>query len=165
MGASGWQYVVAYEPDLNRALQNLRQREFEAGRYFNPYQFLTMGIEMGVLSAEQVQDLQPTLATLREAPAPSTIAQLQEQNAEEGTHSILDIELITEVPAFGTASPLKDQELLDVFGTLHPTLEKIIEKAKEGKLENFRGRWEGLYIIAYTKGTPTDIFFSGYSGD
>lgn len=165
MGASGWQYVVAYEPDLNRALQNLRQREFEAGRYFNPYQFLTMGIDQGFLTTQQVQALQPTLATLREAPAPRTIAQLQEQNAEEGTHSILDIELITEVPQFGAASPLTTEQLMQVFGTPHPSLEKIIEKAKAFELSHFRGLGEGLYIIAYTKGTPTDIFFSGYSGD
>ena len=33
MGAHLWFYFVPYEPDINRALQALRKREFIAGRY------------------------------------------------------------------------------------------------------------------------------------
>ncbi|HYY94805.1 MAG TPA: hypothetical protein VE713_09830 [Pyrinomonadaceae bacterium] len=35
MGGHPWFYFVEYEPDLNAALQKLREREFMAGRY-NP---------------------------------------------------------------------------------------------------------------------------------
>ena len=35
MGGHPWFYFVAYQSDINIALQNLRRREFEAGRY-NP---------------------------------------------------------------------------------------------------------------------------------
>jgi hypothetical protein len=38
MGAEPWYYFVPYQPDINRALLELRQREFEAGRY-NPAQW------------------------------------------------------------------------------------------------------------------------------
>jgi hypothetical protein len=33
MGGSPYWYFVAYEKDVNNALQTLREREFEAGRY------------------------------------------------------------------------------------------------------------------------------------
>jgi hypothetical protein len=35
MGGHPWFYFVDYEPDVNAALQKLREREFRAGRY-NP---------------------------------------------------------------------------------------------------------------------------------
>ena len=35
MGAEPYFYFVEYNPDINAALQELREREFEAGRY-NP---------------------------------------------------------------------------------------------------------------------------------
>ena len=35
MGADPYWYFVPYEPDIESALQKLRRREFEAGRY-NP---------------------------------------------------------------------------------------------------------------------------------
>jgi hypothetical protein len=35
MGGHPWFYFVDYEPDVNAALQKLRQQEFRAGRY-NP---------------------------------------------------------------------------------------------------------------------------------
>jgi hypothetical protein len=165
MGASGWQYVVAYEPDINKALQTLRQREFKAGRYFKRLEFLSLVIEQGTLTAEQGAQLKPTLDDLRTWPMPRTIAELQEQNVEDGTHSILDIELITDVPDFGTASPLTPEQLLEVFGTPRPSLERVIEKAKAGELAHFRGRWQGLYVIAYANGLPSDIFFCGSTGD
>jgi hypothetical protein len=165
MGASGWQYIVAYEPDINNALQSLRQREFKAGRYFKRLEFLNLVIEQGSLSPEQGRQLKPTLDDLRTWPMPRTISELQEQNVEDGTHSILDIELITDIPDYGTASPLTPDQLLEVFGTKRPSLERVIEKARAGELARFRQRWQGLYVIAYNNGEPSDIFFCGYSGD
>ncbi|PWU50199.1 hypothetical protein DLE60_23765 [Micromonospora globispora] len=34
MGASGWSYTVPYQPDLNAALHELRERVFAEGRYY-----------------------------------------------------------------------------------------------------------------------------------
>jgi len=36
MGASGWRYFTPYQPDINAALQALRQRVFEGGAYGDP---------------------------------------------------------------------------------------------------------------------------------
>ena len=38
MGGEPWFYFVAYQKDINSALQALRRREFQAGRY-NHYSF------------------------------------------------------------------------------------------------------------------------------
>ena len=36
MGASGWNYFVAYQPDPQAALDDLRRQVFEAGDYWLP---------------------------------------------------------------------------------------------------------------------------------
>jgi hypothetical protein len=35
MGASGWQYFVPYEEDINNALNKLKQEVFESGKYYS----------------------------------------------------------------------------------------------------------------------------------
>ena len=143
----------------------MRDREFEAGRYYQPFVFLSEAMANGLVSAEHANRLQPVMDNLQSLPAPRTIAELQEQNADEGTHSILDIEIITDVPGFGTASPLTKEQLIHIFGSPRPSLEKVIEKAKSSELGRLRSRWQGLYVIAYANGAPSDIFFCGSSGD
>ena len=34
-----------------------------------------------------------------------------------------------------------------------------------GILEDFEDKWEGVYVIAYRDGAPSEIFFTGHSGD
>ena len=165
MGASGWNYVVEYQPDLSRALQELRQREFEAGRYYKPAEFMSRVLDLGIVEAELRPSIEEAIAGRGALTAPRTIAELQEQNAEEGTHSILDIERISEGPAFGAASPLAPAQLLEVFGTHRPSLEAVLHEARAGGLGDKRGGWAGLYVIAYTWDEPSHIFFCGFSGD
>ena len=42
MGASPYWYVVPYNPNVDAALEELRQREFRAGRYnpVDPFRFI-----------------------------------------------------------------------------------------------------------------------------
>jgi hypothetical protein len=70
MGASGWSYYVPYVADLGEALERLREQVFRGGKYFlrNP------------------------------SKKPKTIKKLLEMNAEEGTHSILDITRVAPTP-------------------------------------------------------------------
>jgi hypothetical protein len=37
MGASGWEYFVPYQQDINKALQELRQKAFDEGDYVKVY--------------------------------------------------------------------------------------------------------------------------------
>ena len=70
MGAEPWQYFVTYQPNLQGALENLRQQEFRAGRF--------RGSEL----------------------KPATIEEAFENMDADGTASILDIERVADEPDF-----------------------------------------------------------------
>ncbi len=91
MGGHPYQYMVEYEPDIQAALNKLRQKVFDSGDYF--------GSEMNPLT--------PMAAI--------------EASDGTGTRSILDIMEISEEPGFCSASPLGHDELVAYFGTPKPT--------------------------------------------
>lgn len=147
MGAHPYYYFVKYQPDLDAALQELREREFEAGRY-NPVQpFLEFPIDAN-------------------SPSPGaqhiSIDEAREDAAEDGTRSILDVEGISEERSFCVAAPLTEEELEEYFGTVHPTREMISNNMDF--LENI-DRGQCIYIIAYKGDQPSELFFAGYSFD
>jgi hypothetical protein len=147
MGAHPYYYFVEYQPDIEAALQDLRQREFEAGRY-NPAQPF------------------PEFPIRPDSPAPGAkhdfIYEAMEDAGEDGTRSILDIETVSDWPDFGVASPLSEEDLERYFGTKQPTKEMVSRKL------NFLGaveRGHCVYIIVFAAGQPGGIFFGGYSFD
>ena len=147
MGAHPYYYFVKYQPDIEAALQDLRQREFEAGRY-NPVQPF------------------PRFPIQHNSAAPGahhfSIEEAQEAAAEDGTRSILDIEAISEAPDFCFAAPLADAELQQHFGTTQPTKEMVSRKL------DFLGsvrRGHCIYITLFEDGQPSELFFGGYSFD
>ncbi len=137
MGAEPWDYFVPYEPDLQAALEKLRQREFEAGRF--------RGSELG----------------------PVNIAEAFANMDADGTASILDIFAVGEEREFCTVAPLSNEELLRYFGTVQPTREMVQrgEHAIGAGLYDDIDRGQGVYIICYRDGVPSEIFFGGYSFD
>ena len=147
MGGHAWFYYVEYEPDLNAALQKLREREFRAGRY-NPAVWF------------------PEFPVGPNSPSPGaqhgSIEEALEDSDADGTRSILDMERIGDVPDYGVVAPLPADELMELFGTDKPTREEI-----EGSDELFERleRGQGVYIVAYEGGRPSEIFFAGYSFD
>ena len=147
MGGHPWFYFVGYEPDIDAALQKLRRREFDAGRYNPAVDF-------------------PDFPVTDESPTPGaqhdTIEEAQEDADADGTRSILDMERVADAADFGTVAPLARETLLELFGTTEPTRE-IVEGSDElyGVLE----RGQGVYIIVYEGGRPSEIFFAGYSYD
>jgi hypothetical protein len=132
MGAEPWDYFVPYESDIQTALDKLREREFQAGRY--------RGSE----------------------DHPSTIEEVMENMDEDGTGSILDIMQVSDTPDFCTVSPLPDETLVELFSTAQPT-RQMIERNMAFYEDIDRG--QGVYIIAYKDGKPSEIFFGGYSFD
>jgi hypothetical protein len=147
MGAHPYYYFVQYQPDLDAALQELREREFQAGRY-NPVQpFLNFPIDANSPSPGAEHD---------------SIDEAREDAAEDGTRSILDIEGISEERNFCVAAPLAEEELEEYFGTIHPTREMILKNMDF--LENI-DRGQCIYIIAYKGDQPSELFFAGYSFD
>lgn len=147
MGGHPWFYFVQYQPDINGALQALRQREFKAGRY-NPVIWF------------------PEFPVNDDSPAPgpphASIEEAFEDADASGTRSILDMERVSEVPDYGAVSPVPGHVLLSLFGTDKPTRE-MVEANYE--LYDLIERGQGIYIIVYEEDRPSEIFFAGYSYD
>ena len=147
MGGHPWFYFVEYEPDINAALQKLRQREFEAGRYNPAVDF-------------------PDFPVNEQSPAPGaqhdSIDDAIEDADADGTRSILDMERVSDEPDFNAVAPVPRQILQDLFGTDRPTREMV-----EGSEELFDAleRGQGVYVVVYEGESPSEIFFAGYSFD
>jgi hypothetical protein len=156
MGAEAWSYFVPYREEIGGALEDLKQREFEAGRYLKPNR--------------------PHLA-------PSSIDEVLKNCEASGTRSILDMVGVADVPRnpefrvgsgefqmfefegdpmFGLVAPLTPEQIVDLFGTERPSREMI--ERNPGCFELI-DRGLGLYLVAYDGDTPSELFFAGYSFD
>jgi hypothetical protein len=147
MGGHPWFYFVDYEPDINAALQKLRQREFHAGRY-NPVVWF------------------PEFPVNPQSPAPgaqhNSIEEAIEEADADGTRSILDMERVSDAPDYNAVAPLPEEDLLELFGTDKPTHE-MVEGSEE--LYELLERGQGVYVVVYKDDQPSKIFFAGYSFD
>jgi hypothetical protein len=149
MGAEPYWYFVEYKPDIEEALQELREREFKAGRY-NP-------VMPDLFSLFPIGPNSPTPGAQHD----SIIEAFADTDAD-GTRSILDIQGIAEERNFCVAAPLEDEMLQSLYGTTQPTHQMI-----EQNMDFFEDleRGHGIYIIVFKDGKPNEIFFAGYSFD
>jgi hypothetical protein len=147
MGAHAYWYVVKYNPDVEAALHELREREFAAGRYNPVMPFIPF-----------------PLTPQSPAPGPrhGSIVEALDDAAEEGTRSILDLDRITNEPDFGAVTPLDEEAMLEHFGTTTPTRETV--ERNDGFFDDIE-RGQGVYVVLYKDGAPDEIFFAGYSYD
>jgi hypothetical protein len=147
MGAHPYWYVVKHRTDVAAALQELRDREFRAGRYNPVIRFLDFPIGPN-------------------SPAPgarhATFAAAFQASGADGTRSIIDLERVSEQPELGAVTALGDEALQDLFGTTRPTREMVEEN--EDLWEDLE-RGQGIYIVLYRDDQPDEIFFAGYSFD
>ncbi|MGI9035276.1 MAG: hypothetical protein ACR2GD_04470 [Pyrinomonadaceae bacterium] len=148
MGASPYFYTVDYEPDANHALQKLRTREFQAGRY-NPAEMF------------------PDFPADENSPAPGarhdSIEEAMEAADADGTRSILDLTEVGDEPEYGTAARLKPKDLIAIFGTDKPDGASVEENL--GELLAIIERGQGIYLTIYENEKPSKLFFAGYSYD
>lgn len=194
MGATGWSYFVPYEADIPAALQRLREDVFRRGdfQYGDPVvteeqrkaflehmppdwlqkvrkQAESLEEPMKAAYLQQAERMRDTLVGGTPAPRkrkPKTIERLLELQGESGTHSILDINSISPKPESGTVSPLPKTKLIELLGSEQPTHDQIERASSAGALEEFTSeRWQGIYVVAYDDGSPSEIFFAGCSGD
>ena len=147
MGAEPYYYFVEYNPDIDAALQGLRQREFEAGRYNPVMARLEFPIGPGSPAPGAAHD---------------SIEEALEAADADGTRSILDLDHVSEEPEFCAVSPLPGAVLERLFGTGEP-MHGMIEQSDE--LFEGMERGQGVYIVVYRDGQPDEIFFGGYSFD
>ena len=160
MGADLYCYYVPYEEDKNNALQKLREREFEAGRY-SPVMY--------------TGEIYFPLDDIINAPAPGkgheTIEDAFEEAAEDGqgTGSILDLLKVSEDGYdYGVAYFLGKETLIKCFDTDKPTRDIInenLEKVFDDMDEHLGVRGVGVCIPVYEDETPTELFFMGFSWD
>ena len=148
MGASGWEYFVPYQPDLQAALDRLRRQVFETGDYW-----------WAVPSA-----FGKSAADFPDRPRTEDQLWAEEVVQESGTHSILDVRWVVddgEQPDFGTVEPVTEAEALDVIGVAKPT------RAHVAALEKLADqRWFGRCAVLHdAAGEPEEIWFWGFSGD
>ncbi|MEU4622346.1 hypothetical protein AB0G04_20565 [Actinoplanes sp. NPDC023801] len=148
MGASGWSYYVEYQPNLSKALAELRTRVFEDGDYWwaEPYEF-----------GESAKSFPNRPRTEDELWSSESVQ-------ESGTHSILDMrEMVRpgEQPTFGTVEPVSEAEALQCAGVTRLTRAHVAQ-LQELMLERWLGRCAVLHDDA---GQPSEIYFWGYSGD
>jgi hypothetical protein len=132
MGAEPWSCFTKHDSNLQRALDRLRDEEFQAGRY---------------RYAEE---------------NPSSIDEALEIADADGTASILDIAHISTRPDFGCAAPFTPAELKLYFGTDRPSRDDI-EQAHDYWEDIDRG--QARYAVVYAGGSPSEIYFAGYSFD
>jgi hypothetical protein len=167
MGATGWNYFTPYQADIETALQKLRAEVFERGEYG----------QAGGMSPEALASLPPEVRkafeNLRELEAkrlgePSeygSIDELLEAAAEDGTHSILDIQSTGSDPDFGVARPAPSDVVRQLYGSEHPSRAQIEARAGEISEVLELERWQAVYVLVYDKGSPAEIYFEGVSGD
>jgi hypothetical protein len=147
VGAHPYWYTVKHQRDTQKALDELREREFRAGRY-NPVTPF------------------PDFPVTDRSPAPgaghASIEDAMEAGEEDGTRSILDIHTVGEEPDFCTAVPLAEEVLESLYGTAEPTRDMVL--ANMDFLEDV-DRGHCVYVELYKDGKPDELFFAGYSFD
>jgi len=167
MGSHPYFYFTEYQPDINSALQALRQQEFEAGRYSPNMLMLLFSFP-------------PNAQSVSLGASHASIDEALEASDACGTGSILDIQKISEASEFLASWALSADETLSLFGMKKPTRQMVEDIIlAEGELEHWEdagydiedefwetiGRGMSRYIIVYEQEQPSEIFFIGYSVD
>jgi hypothetical protein len=137
-GSQLWEYCVPYQPDLNKVLAELREREFKAGHFYR-------------------SELKPK--NFDEA--------IQNADAA-GTRSIIDIEKVSPTRDILAISPAPPEKLRALFGTDKPTHGVVENASKKMSHEfqvflEMYDRGEGVYIIIYDGNRPSEIYIAGWS--
>jgi hypothetical protein len=148
MGGHAYWYFVPYQDDTQAALDTLRAREFEAGRYSPVIRYLKFS--------------EPAFSAQKPGKAHRSIKAALEASAEEGTRSILDIASVGDAADYGVAAPLAAETLRELYGTEKPTHAMV--KANMGFLDDIE-RGKCIYFVVWEEGSPKETFFAGYSYD
>jgi hypothetical protein len=148
MGGCPYWYFVAYDADVQRALDALREREFAAGRY-NPV--VTFPFDPGPVAPAH--------------PAHPNIAAAFQDAAQsgDGTRSILDIDHVSSEREMGAASPLPEEDVEVLFGTVRPT-RAMVDDNLDGVFAMV-DRGECVYVPIYEGERAVELLFAGYSYD
>lgn len=167
VGASGWWTRVPYNPDIEAAFNQAQQTTLQTRDYFawwnTPWASTDELEEMVEDLGGVTDDVAGTIERIRAGQPPTSIDAIRVLADADGTHSILDMAGISEEPIPMMMCPLPVDALERTFGTDQPSPERVEEHRDD--LVEFMEGWVGVYVIAYTDGQPTDIYFGGITGD
>ena len=147
MGGHPYWYFVPYQDDIQLALDALRQREFQVGRY-NP--------------ATPFPHFPPDLNAPSAGAQHHSIEDAFEDADADGTRSILDLMKISDNPGYGVAAALPPDVLKRYLETERP--DRATVQDSEELFEDIE-RGQGVYVVVYDNDQPSEIFFAGYSYD
>ena len=117
-----------------------------------------------VVGTPEEERMRAIVGRLRAGLPPETIDDLLFFNDDAGTHSVIDIVNGTsDAPGPQVAAPFTTDELERMLGTASPSEERLGEH-KEDVFDRIR-LWESRYVVVYTDGQPSHIYFFGVSGD
>jgi hypothetical protein len=94
---------------------------------------------------------------------PGTKEELLEMVAEDGTHSVLDIEQTGPSLGFGVAPPMPPRRIRQLFCSYQPAREEIEQNWGEAAEEI--ERWQAYYLTVHRDGEPHEYAFISCSGD
>jgi hypothetical protein len=83
-------------------------------------------------------------------------------SAADGTRSILDMNRVGSRADYDVVVPLSEKRLLELYETTQPSRDMV-----EKNMDFFEDieRSQGIYLITYHEGRPSEILFAGYSYD
>lgn len=166
MTSTAWGYLVPYQENIEQALSEIQQDIFQRGAFFTELGDLLAFIrseQIQHLSQENIEQIKVRINQLEQEPIPVTIPALIQQNGDAGTHSIIDMQGISDEPKEHHISPLPDEEVIKYFGHHQPTLAML--EQNNNNILNLCELWQGRYLLVYENEKPIDIFFIGISGN
>ncbi len=135
MAGERWEYFVPYHENIRTALDELRTREFKAGRYRH---------------GGRGED-------------PQTPEEALQRAGDVGTRSILDMLDVWDKPDYHGVARVPREDLIRLFGTDKPTHNGVARNVEiDEPSDRDKGIY---IIIYNTKGKPSEIDFAGYSPD
>lgn len=149
MGSQPWLYAVPYQPDVQGALDALKEREFRAGRYYPAIRDITASY----VHPEGMKGPGAKHGSIEEA---------LENSEDAGTQTVLDMIAVSDEPGFQLVTRVPDELLRALYGTNQPTREMVDENPEF--LADI-GRGEGVWLTLYRDGHPHELMFGGYSMD
>jgi hypothetical protein len=99
----------------------------------------------------------------------ASIAALIEACGENGTHSILDIDHVSDSPEYGGLARIDDEQLIEIFGTASPSREVVVGNTGENRTSLMEhGTYElgsAVYVVLFKGDAPDEIYIEGCTGD
>ena len=167
VGANFYYYFTEHRADPNDALQELRAREFAAGRYEPAYSGST-GKHLFELSFPPGPD-SPTPGPRHASPEEAL-----EASDADGTGSIIDIQEVADAPRFFAASPVSPDLAARLFGSSTPSRDRV-QQVLQGEGESTDSeaedeffdidRGQARYLALQDEDGSKHYLFAGYSVD